>query len=637
MRKILYVILAAMLVFSSNVYAANPITTVPAGTLETTPDKNMFRLSSNGRKYILLDTLEDGYLILAQIPVGVRMFDENMDARFNPSNKDNIAYWLNNDFLNGAYLENGIKEHLVEREWAVEDEIDDEGNKKAVCKIALLSVSEWLKYNKSFGSSEITSVSNYYFLRSRNNATALVAASSPIVTGAKWSQYGIRPCFVVDKDFFNSVRLDLTCLGDCVRKRICDDNTDSQLGEIYSSAELKKLHERYLPQAELVSVSGVPMVGQELTGSYSFLSLSGERENGTCVRWLRADKSNGVYTVIPGADKLTYTISDDDEGKYIKFMVIPQTKDYIGKPVYSKTSSFAIERSDKPVALNVKISGSGNVGERLIVDYNFYDQNLDDEGATRVIFQRSKDNESFEDIAEGYTREYDETYGWRRCNGAKSYTIKKLDCGSYIRAKVVPASVNYPFEGDAVFTDSIYINDEMTLSAEYSDNMLKADANCPGNFGWEYSKDGQKFYVIANSAQYEYTPCVDGYYKFYAENGDKKEETKAVRVDGVSMTYNDAVAMELDGEALFVPKSYAEIYTIEVTAENSEEITIEAEPGYVISKICDGNCIKVFVSAENGIINADKPILKITGNQAIKVSAAGFFDGENIKTAYLLR
>lgn len=79
------------------------------------------------------------------------------------------------------------------------------------------------------------------------------------------------------------------------------------------------------PLAKNVSLSGQNAVGSVLTGSYTYQNLNDyvKDEQGTVIRWLRSDRSNGGFTEIPGANQNTYTTTFEDAGKYIKFEVTP--------------------------------------------------------------------------------------------------------------------------------------------------------------------------------------------------------------------------------------------------------------------------------------------------------------------------
>jgi hypothetical protein len=77
-----------------------------------------------------------------------------------------------------------------------------------------------------------------------------------------------------------------------------------------------------IPRAQNVFVAGVAQVGQIVTGAYTYQDA--DPEGTSTYRWFRADDANGTNQVaISGATAITYTLTTDDQGKYIRFEVTP--------------------------------------------------------------------------------------------------------------------------------------------------------------------------------------------------------------------------------------------------------------------------------------------------------------------------
>lgn len=70
-------------------------------------------------------------------------------------------------------------------------------------------------------------------------------------------------------------------------------------------------------------ITGTPFAGNTLTGNYDYYDADGDAEGQSTFRWLRATTVNGSYTPIPGATGITYTLTNDDEGCFLKFEVRP--------------------------------------------------------------------------------------------------------------------------------------------------------------------------------------------------------------------------------------------------------------------------------------------------------------------------
>jgi len=87
-------------------------------------------------------------------------------------------------------------------------------------------------------------------------------------------------------------------------------------------------------------IAGDPTVGSTLTGNYDYSDAEGDTEGQSAYRWLRCDTVNGSFQAISGATGITYTLTQDDLGKFLKFEVTPValTGASLGSPA---TSSYA--------------------------------------------------------------------------------------------------------------------------------------------------------------------------------------------------------------------------------------------------------------------------------------------------------
>ncbi len=75
------------------------------------------------------------------------------------------------------------------------------------------------------------------------------------------------------------------------------------------------------PVASSVAIAGTPMVGQVLSGTYTY---TGNPEGATGKQWYRADNAAGLNRVaIPQAVASAYTLAAADQGKYLQFSVTP--------------------------------------------------------------------------------------------------------------------------------------------------------------------------------------------------------------------------------------------------------------------------------------------------------------------------
>lgn len=100
-----------------------------------------------------------------------------------------------------------------------------------------------------------------------------------------------------------------------------------------------------VPVAVSVSISGNALVGQTLTGAYTFTDSNSDSEATSLFRWLQSDTVNGSYSVISGATSISHTVTSDSLNKYIKFEVTPvaAVSPTTGDPVLSSATSLVTE------------------------------------------------------------------------------------------------------------------------------------------------------------------------------------------------------------------------------------------------------------------------------------------------------
>jgi|GEM_PF-2442639 len=79
-----------------------------------------------------------------------------------------------------------------------------------------------------------------------------------------------------------------------------------------------------VPMANDVKITGTAEYGETLTGEYTYSDADGDIEGASTYAWYRFDDSIGTNkAAISGASGLTYTLTNDDNGKYISFEVTP--------------------------------------------------------------------------------------------------------------------------------------------------------------------------------------------------------------------------------------------------------------------------------------------------------------------------
>lgn len=182
------------------------------------------------------------------------------------------------------------------------------------------------------------------------------------------------------------------------------------------------------PTASSVAISGTAQVGQVLTGSYIYADANNDREGTSTLRWLRGS------TAIDGATTRSYTLVSADQGAVIRFEVTPvaSVTPFTGTAVASNpTAAVAgIGTPAAPVASNVVISGTPQVGQLLTGSYTYADANSDPQGLSTFRWLRS---------------------GTAIANAtATSYLLASADQGASITFEVTPVATVSPFAGTAV-------------------------------------------------------------------------------------------------------------------------------------------------------------------------------------------
>ena len=127
-----------------------------SGALRNTPKENVFcTQSAPDKRFVLLDSDNDGYLVLADEIYLLREFDPDGTQKFDTEDENNIAYYLNNEFLNEDYIPSEIIKYIdFDREWKTEGGSANGNCPREYsqrCGVSLLGYAEFLKYYNKFG------------------------------------------------------------------------------------------------------------------------------------------------------------------------------------------------------------------------------------------------------------------------------------------------------------------------------------------------------------------------------------------------------------------------------------------------------------------------------------------------------
>ncbi|WP_068614792.1 S-layer homology domain-containing protein [Paenibacillus tuaregi] len=196
------------------------------------------------------------------------------------------------------------------------------------------------------------------------------------------------------------------------------------------------------PSASNVEVTGTPVEGQALTGSYSYGDMNGDAESGTTYQWYRSDDAalKVKHMPIAGAVSQAYVLQAGDIGKYISFEVTPRSAEepMVGTPVESAATAKIGAAPAAPAASDVLVAGSPVQGQTLTGSYAYADVNGDTESGSTFQWYRSDDPAL--------------TLNHTAIPGAagRIYVLQAEDVGKYISFQVTPHTETAPATGEAV-------------------------------------------------------------------------------------------------------------------------------------------------------------------------------------------
>lgn len=210
--------------------------------------------------------------------------------------------------------------------------------------------------------------------------------------------------------------------------QLAEDAQDSCMVTIFLSA---------LPEVGECKASGRLENGCLLTATAEYMQA--EDIPGSCrIQWMYAESQDGVYTAIPGATGTTFTVTEDNENSYIRFVATPVTDAGIAGP--SKESNTLVPLL-KPTAEAVKISGMPMVGMEAGISYTFTDPNGDAEGKSIYTWYISSERDG----------------GWEKLDHTSRYlTLDESMVGMYLQAAVTPVSTDSPTLGDTVSSEGVF-------------------------------------------------------------------------------------------------------------------------------------------------------------------------------------
>ncbi len=209
--------------------------------------------------------------------------------------------------------------------------------------------------------------------------------------------------------------------------------TGIEVKSAYSSAVVNSA-----PVATNVTITGTLIVGQILTGSYTYTQGESIAEGTSTYKWHRCDDAQGTGEIaIEGATSTTYTLQGADQGKFLRFGVLPiaATITYPGVEAKSAVLNESIQNA-APIATNVSQTGAAMNGKTLVGNYTYTDLESDIESCIYKWHVADDAIGTNEVVIEGAT--------------SLTYVNQTSNIGKYIRFEVTPASSTGTSPGVAV-------------------------------------------------------------------------------------------------------------------------------------------------------------------------------------------
>lgn len=178
----------------------------------STPAENKFKVGNT--EYILLDTTMDNnskFFVMEENISANSYFDyDHYDIDFDPSDRNNIAYYLNNAYKVNPAVKNYIDNNHL---WLTEAGYGDSvcpTDYTVECGINLMSVQEWNKYAGKFGYAPSGVAANTWWLRTPGtNINTIRYISKPtgkcLHTFSDKESRGVRPVYFLNRNFFKEV------------------------------------------------------------------------------------------------------------------------------------------------------------------------------------------------------------------------------------------------------------------------------------------------------------------------------------------------------------------------------------------------------------------------------------------------
>jgi len=216
------------------------------------------------------------------------------------------------------------------------------------------------------------------------------------------------------------------------------------------------------PVASNINIEGSLIHYLTLTATYEYSDVNRDPEGETSYQWYRGDSKDNVTTPIIGAsgtakqgDKITYTLTEEDIGKYIRIGITPKNSVSNGDEAFSAVKGAIKEMpSDiQPNAISPVIIGAGATDRELTAGYRYAHPYSLEEGDTQFQWYISDSRNGPYTAIPGATE--------------KIYNTVSDQMGKYLKVAITPVVKANGTKGPTVESNPLLIKWKLSWSDEF--------------------------------------------------------------------------------------------------------------------------------------------------------------------------
>lgn len=256
-----------------------------------------FSLSGSDKEFVLLDVSDNDsskFFVMCMDTCTNRAFDANKTLKFDVSDSNNLAYYLNNEFLSSGFLPETMV-NAVDRGHVWNTEAGPSGSNctKAYTQtagVAVLSETELMQYRERIGViDDFYGRVSAWWLRTGSIYNGLVKVVRPqdnffdrVVHWDSNQWCGVRPVFWLDRSFFAENAVDFEKTGAGVKRMIYNEYQPGEYGKLYTAeqiGEMEQLAEKpILVNAEFLNNGAKLFSGGEAAAADLYVAAEGGSE-----------------------------------------------------------------------------------------------------------------------------------------------------------------------------------------------------------------------------------------------------------------------------------------------------------------------------------------------------------------------